>query len=48
LSPGRRPPIPCKRQPYGVDGEIHPRVLEAFSITMPCAGAELDLDSLLS
>lgn len=45
---GRQAAILYKGQPIGVYGEIHPRVLEAFSITMPCAGAELDLDSLLS
>ncbi len=28
----------------GVFGELHPRVLEAFDITMPCAGGQLCLD----
>jgi phenylalanyl-tRNA synthetase beta chain len=45
---GRQASILYKGQPIGVYGEIHPRVLEAFSITMPCVGAELDLDSLLA
>jgi phenylalanyl-tRNA synthetase beta chain len=45
---GRQATILYKGQPIGVYGELHPRVLEAFSIGMPCAGAELDLDSLLA
>ena len=28
----------------GIFGEIHPRILEQFDITMPCAGGELFLD----
>lgn len=31
----------------GIFGEIHPRVLEAFDITMPCAGGQLCLDLLM-
>ena len=31
----------------GVFGEVHPAVLDAFGITMPAAGGELDLDALL-
>jgi phenylalanyl-tRNA synthetase beta chain len=45
---GRQAAILYKGQPIGVYGELHPKVLESFSITMPCAGAELDLDSLLA
>ena len=32
----------------GVVGELHPAVLEQWSIGMPCAAAELDLDALRS
>jgi phenylalanyl-tRNA synthetase beta chain len=32
----------------GVFGELHPAVLEAFDVMMPCATAELDLDLLLT
>ena len=32
----------------GVFGEVHPAVLEAFDVMMPCAAAELDLDLLLT
>ncbi len=32
----------------GVFGELHPRVLEAFDITMPCAGGQLCLDMLIT
>lgn len=32
----------------GVFGEIHPRVLEAFDITMPCAGGEIRLDFFIA
>jgi len=31
----------------GVFGEVHPAVLEAFGVVMPCAAGELDLDMLL-
>ncbi|HUJ75018.1 MAG TPA: hypothetical protein VL359_09175, partial [bacterium] len=30
----------------GVIGEIHPRVLEAWGIEMPCAAVELNLDAM--
>jgi phenylalanyl-tRNA synthetase beta chain len=31
----------------GVIGEIHPAVLDAWGIQMPCAAVELDLEALL-
>jgi phenylalanyl-tRNA synthetase beta chain len=44
---GRQARIIYKGDPIGVFGEIHPRVLEAWNIEIPCAAAELDLESLL-
>jgi phenylalanyl-tRNA synthetase beta chain len=46
--PGRQARIIYKGDPIGIFGEIHPRVLEAWSVAMPCAAAEIDLESLLS
>jgi phenylalanyl-tRNA synthetase beta chain len=45
--PGRQARVIYKGDPIGIFGEIHPRVLEAWSIAMPCAAAEIDLESLL-
>jgi phenylalanyl-tRNA synthetase beta chain len=45
---GRQARIIYKGDPIGIFGEIHPRVLEAWSVTMPCAGAEIDLEYLLN
>jgi phenylalanyl-tRNA synthetase beta chain len=44
---GRQARIIYKGDPIGIFGEIHPRVLEAWSVAMPGSGAEIDLDSLL-
>jgi phenylalanyl-tRNA synthetase beta chain len=44
---GRQAAVLYKGARVGIYGEIHPRVLEAWGITTPCAGAELDLDLLL-
>ena len=46
--PGRQARIIYKGDPIGIFGEMHPRVLEAWSVAMPCAAAEIDLESLLS
>lgn len=46
--PGRHALVLYKGKRIGVYGETHPRVLEAWGITTPCAAAEIDLDSLLS
>jgi phenylalanyl-tRNA synthetase beta chain len=46
--PGRQARVIYKGDPIGIFGEVHPRVLEAWSITMPCAAAEIDLESLLA
>jgi phenylalanyl-tRNA synthetase beta chain len=45
---GRQARIIYKGDPIGIFGEVHPRVLEAWSVAMPCAAAEIDLESLLS
>jgi phenylalanyl-tRNA synthetase beta chain len=45
---GRQARIIYKGDPIGILGEVHPRVLEAWSVAMPCAAAELDLESLLA
>ncbi len=44
---GRQARIIYKGDPVGIFGEIHPRILEAWSIAMPCAAAEIDLESLM-
>jgi phenylalanyl-tRNA synthetase beta chain len=45
--PGRAAAVAYKGNNIGVFGEIHPAVLENWGITMPCTGAEIDLDQLL-
>jgi phenylalanyl-tRNA synthetase beta chain len=45
--PGRQARITYKGAAVGIYGELHPRVLEAWGIGVPCAAAELDLDSLI-
>ncbi len=45
---GRQARIIYKGDPVGIFGELHPRVLEAWGIAMPCAAAEIDLESLLA
>jgi len=45
--PGRAASILFKGKPIGVFGEVHPEVLGNWGITVPCAGCEIDLDSLL-
>ena len=42
--PGRAAEIRLNGKRAGVLGEVHPRVLEAWGIQMPCAAAEIDLD----
>jgi phenylalanyl-tRNA synthetase beta chain len=43
---GRAGRIVSKGRPLGVIGELHPEVLEAWEITMPCAAFELEIDRL--
>jgi phenylalanyl-tRNA synthetase beta chain len=45
--PGRRADLLYKGKKAGIFGEVHPRVLEAWGIGMPCAAAELDVESLI-
>jgi phenylalanyl-tRNA synthetase beta chain len=45
--PGRAASIICREQNIGVFGEIHPELLENWGITMPCIGAEIDIESLI-
>jgi phenylalanyl-tRNA synthetase beta chain len=44
---GRQARILSQGVEVGVFGELHPKVLEAFGLNMPAAGAEIDLDLLL-
>jgi len=46
--PGRQARIVYKGESVGVFGEIHPKVLEAWGVAMPCAAAEIDLEYLLN
>jgi phenylalanyl-tRNA synthetase beta chain len=46
--PGRQAAVMYAGTRVGIYGEIHPRVLEAWGITTPCAAAEIDLDALLA
>jgi phenylalanyl-tRNA synthetase beta chain len=45
--PGRAGALMCKGRRIGSMGEVHPAVLAAWGIQMPCAAAELDLEALL-
>jgi phenylalanyl-tRNA synthetase beta chain len=45
--PGRAASIVYKGKPIGVFGEIHPKVLENWGITMPCTAGEIDIEALL-
>jgi phenylalanyl-tRNA synthetase beta chain len=44
---GRQALVMWKGAAVGIYGELHPRLLEAWSIGLPSAAAELDLDLLL-
>ncbi len=45
--PGRQAEVWSEGKKVGVFGEIHPAILGAFGITMPSAGGEIDLDTIL-
>ena len=45
--PGRCADIESNGTKVGVLGEIHPQVLGNWSVTVPCAACEIDLDYLL-
>jgi len=44
---GRGGELLYKGRAIGIIGEIHPAVLDAWGIQMPCAALELDLEKLL-
>lgn len=45
---GRQAGILYKNEQIGIFGEIHPKVLENWSITMPCYAGELNIEKILS
>jgi len=46
FAPGRAASIFVNKKQVGILGEIHPKVLENFGITMPVAGCELNLSGI--
>jgi len=44
---GRQVEVYVNGNRAGLFGEVHPEVLDAFGVTMPCAAGELDLEILL-
>jgi phenylalanyl-tRNA synthetase beta chain len=44
--PGRAAAILFKGKQAGIFGELHPELLENWGVAMPCAAAEIDLDTL--
>ena len=46
--PGRQAAVMVKGKQVGVFGEVHPQVLENWTITVPCFGGELDLEELMA
>ena len=45
--PGRQAAIIANGKRVGVFGEVHPQVLENWSITVPCVAGELNLEELM-
>jgi phenylalanyl-tRNA synthetase beta chain len=45
--PGRCGEIVVKGKVVGIIGEVHPRVLENFGISVPVSGFELEVESLM-
>lgn len=45
--PGRQAELTVNDKAIGIFGEIHPGVLENWSISVPCAAAEIDLETLM-
>ncbi|MBQ9239637.1 MAG: phenylalanine--tRNA ligase subunit beta [Treponema sp.] len=43
---GRQVAVIVNDTPVGIFGEVHPRVLENWQITMPCIAGEFDVDEL--
>ncbi|MCX6424858.1 MAG: phenylalanine--tRNA ligase subunit beta [Actinobacteria bacterium] len=46
--PGRCAKINCAGKPIGVAGELHPRVIQAWSLPTRSSALELDLDALIA
>ncbi|MDY5121185.1 MAG: phenylalanine--tRNA ligase subunit beta [Treponema porcinum] len=44
--PGRQAAVLANGKKIGIFGEIHPQVLENWSITVPCVGGEIDLEEI--
>ncbi|MBQ0162363.1 MAG: phenylalanine--tRNA ligase subunit beta [Treponema sp.] len=45
--PGRQAAIMVNGKQVGVFGEVHPQVLENWSITVPCVAGELDVEEIM-
>lgn len=45
--PGRQTSVIVRGKPVGIFGEVHPRVLENWSITVPCVAGEIDIEELM-
>ncbi len=45
--PGRQARVLYKGREVGIFGELHPKVLEAWGIVVPCSAGEIDLESLI-
>jgi phenylalanyl-tRNA synthetase beta chain len=45
--PGRQARLLSCGREVGVFGELHPRVLEAWGIALPCSAGEIDLEALI-
>ncbi len=45
--PGRQAEILAKGKKVGIFGEIHPQVLENWTIGMPCVAGEIDIEGLM-
>ncbi|MDH7483172.1 MAG: phenylalanine--tRNA ligase subunit beta [Spirochaetales bacterium] len=45
--PGRQVEVLVDGERRGIFGEVHPAVLEAFGITMPCAAGEFDIEAMM-
>ncbi|MCX7025316.1 MAG: phenylalanine--tRNA ligase subunit beta [Spirochaetes bacterium] len=45
--PGRQAAVLRNGSPIGVFGEMHPRVLDNWGVTMPCIAGEIDIETLL-
>ena len=46
--PGRQAAIIINGKQAGIFGEIHPQVLENWSITVPCVAGEIDVEELMA